>query len=126
MQTPQALSDIDETQLLAERGEHTVGQVVGHVERGGRQQCKSFATVAYAVAGRTYQVQIKGCGALPEVMPKGREIDVTFLPERPGVSMAQASNAETSRFSRLSLSGLWALACGLSVATYLVFRRPQA
>ncbi len=119
LQTPVAIREIEENELLNLHGIKTTGKIIHRSENYYKHVCKSSVIIEYQAMGKKYNVSMQGCGVTERRLPSYSQIEITYLPERPSVSRATTKNGATWRFSWLTLSGLWLVSL-LSIAANIL------
>ncbi len=123
IQTPTALMEINESEQLTRSLSKITGYVWSHGCKASAKSCVPTVTIKYLVDGRSYLVVAEGYGADPSILPIGKPVEVNYLRNSPSIAQVVLLNARVSRFTWLTLSGLWFLVCILMLITYRSYKQ---
>lgn len=123
---PSAWQAADIQQRIRQAKTATWGVVVKHGEGQLTTKCRGrFADVRYAAEGGTHLVRIHGCGATPEALPVGKEVQVRYLPGAPYEAIVRTLGASTPDVG-WGVVAFWMLFAPLGCAGFIwEWRRPE-
>lgn len=94
---PALYQDLKDARMLREYGVTTSGLVFAHRSLTSGKGCRTQADVRYTVQGIVHTARITGCGASPNNLPIGREVNVRFLRSDPAIATVVAPGVEETR-----------------------------
>lgn len=123
---PSTYRQIQDSRILAEFGRQTIGIVTEHERiQGGGRGCKSRVTVLYQVSGQPYTLTSLVCSTSPDELPRGRAIDVRYVPSSPAMATLHSARVRSSDVGWGSVAIQLALPFAFGWLGWLAWRKQQ-